>query len=567
MEAAIVWLVQTILGTLRIDKLDAWIRQAGLSDDIERLRCEVERVEAAVSAVRGRAAENEPLARSLARLTDLLYEADDVVDDLDYCRLQQQVQGVAWGDPARMHEAERVDEISRGGDANIPSSSGGNNWSKSRGDYDITEENDGKPVKAKFKHCQKTVKCGSDRGKSILNNHVKTEGCMNPRATDQPPNPTITCDATANAAPVVIGDLFSRKRRRDEELAQTTTANINLWHKADCFNRIQEITQQLQDILEDVSGVLKMHGSASITSSNDVCPTTSSLNQQKVYGRDSEMSTIIKMITSDKHEGVSVLPIVGIGGVGKTTLTQLVYNDPTVKEQFERKWLWVSNNFDEVRLTREMLDFICQESHEGINDFAKLQEILKVHMEFQSERFLLILDDVWDTLDDYLWNKLLSPMLSTRVKGNVIIITTRNFSVAQRIGTLEPVNLGALANDDFWLLFKSCAFGDENYEEHQTLGIIGHQIAEKLMGNPLAAGSAGELLRKQLTVDHWSTILKNECWKSLQLSRGIMSALKLSYDQLPYHLQQCSSYVSIFPYNHQFLGVGPHLDFTGICEV
>uniref|UniRef100_M8BEX7 Putative disease resistance protein RGA4 n=1 Tax=Aegilops tauschii TaxID=37682 RepID=M8BEX7_AEGTA len=565
-----------ILGTLRIDKLDAWIRQAGLADDIERLRREVERVEVAVSAVRGRAAANEPLARSLARLKDLLYEADEVVDDLDYCRLQQQVQGVAWGDPGRMHEAERVDERSRGGDANILGTSGGKKWSKAWCDFDITEENNGKPVKAKFKHCQNAVKCGSDRGTSILNNHVKSEGCKNPRGTDQPPNSSCICDATANAAPVVIGDLFSRKRRRDEELAQTTAANINLWHKADCFNRIQEITQQLQDILEDVSGVLKMHGSASITSSNDVCPTTSSLNQQKVYGRDSEMSTIIKMITSDKHEGVSVLPIVGIGGVGKTTLTQLVYNDPTVKEQFERKWLWVSNSFDEVRLTREMLDFISQESHEGINDFAKLQEILKVHMEFQSERFLLILDDVWDTLDDYLWNKLLSPMLSTRVKGNVIIITTRNFSVAQRIGTLEPVNLGALANDDFWLLFKSRAFGDENYEEHQTLGIIGHQIAEKLMGNPLAAGSAGELLRKQLTVDHWSnplaagsagellrkqltvdhwsTILKNECWKSLQLSRGIMSALKLSYDQLPYHLQQCCSYVSIFPYNHQFLG-------------
>ncbi|XP_073365127.1 disease resistance protein RGA2 [Aegilops tauschii subsp. strangulata] len=554
MEAAIVWLAQAILGTLRIDKLDAWIRQAGLADDIERLRREVERVEVAVSAVRGRAAANEPLARSLARLKDLLYEADEVVDDLDYCRLQQQVQGVAWGDPGRMHEAERVDERSRGGDANILGTSGGKKWSKAWCDFDITEENNGKPVKAKFKHCQNAVKCGSDRGTSILNNHVKSEGCKNPRGTDQPPNSSCICDATANAAPVVIGDLFSRKRRRDEELAQTTAANINLWHKADCFNRIQEITQQLQDILEDVSGVLKMHGSASITSSNDVCPTTSSLNQQKVYGRDSEMSTIIKMITSDKHEGVSVLPIVGIGGVGKTTLTQLVYNDPTVKEQFERKWLWVSNSFDEVRLTREMLDFISQESHEGINDFAKLQEILKVHMEFQSERFLLILDDVWDTLDDYLWNKLLSPMLSTRVKGNVIIITTRNFSVAQRIGTLEPVNLGALANDDFWLLFKSRAFGDENYEEHQTLGIIGHQIAEKLMGNPLAAGSAGELLRKQLTVDHWSTILKNECWKSLQLSRGIMSALKLSYDQLPYHLQQCCSYVSIFPYNHQFLG-------------
>lgn len=48
--------------------------------------------------------------------------------------------------------------------------------------------------------------------------------------------------------------------------------------------------------------------------------------------------------------------------------------------------------------------------------------------------------------------------------------------------------------------------------------------------------------------------MKNEHWKSLQLSRGIMRALKFSYDQLPYYLQQCFSYISIFPCNHQFLG-------------
>lgn len=281
---------------------------------------------------------------------------------------------------------------------------------------------------------------------------------------------------------------------------------------------------------------------------------TSSLNQQKIYGRDSEKNTIIKTITAEKHESISVLSIVGIGGVGKTALTQLIYNDPLVKEQFERIWLSVSNNLDEVRLTREILDFVSQERHEGIRSFAKLQEILQIHMEFHSKRFLLILDDVWENLDAYLWNKLLSPMMSSNVKGNVIVVTTRNFSVAKRIGTLEPINLCALANDDFWLLFKSCAFGDENYEGHQSLSIIGHQVAEKLMGNPLAAVSTGELLRKQLTIDHWSNILKNEHWKSLQLSRGIMSALKFSYDQLPYYLQQCFSYISIFPCNHQFLG-------------
>ncbi|KAM0914609.1 hypothetical protein ACQ4PT_011399 [Festuca glaucescens] len=88
MEAAIGWLADTILATLQIGKLGAWIHRAGLADDTEKLRCEVERVELLVRAVRSRAPGNAPPARSLALLRELLYEADDVVDDLDYCRLQ-----------------------------------------------------------------------------------------------------------------------------------------------------------------------------------------------------------------------------------------------------------------------------------------------------------------------------------------------------------------------------------------------------------------------------------------------------------------------------------------------
>jgi hypothetical protein len=93
MEAAIAWLVQTILATLLIDKLDAWIRQVGLADDVEKLKSEVERVEMVVGDVRGRAAGHRLLARSLARLKELLHDAEDVIDDLDYYRLQQQVLG------------------------------------------------------------------------------------------------------------------------------------------------------------------------------------------------------------------------------------------------------------------------------------------------------------------------------------------------------------------------------------------------------------------------------------------------------------------------------------------
>jgi MoxR-like ATPase len=92
-EGSILWLAQTILANLLLDKLDAWLRHVGLADETERLMSEVERVEMVVAAAKGRANGNRLLTRSLARLKELMYDADDMVDELDYYRLQHQVQG------------------------------------------------------------------------------------------------------------------------------------------------------------------------------------------------------------------------------------------------------------------------------------------------------------------------------------------------------------------------------------------------------------------------------------------------------------------------------------------
>ncbi|KAM0914610.1 hypothetical protein ACQ4PT_011400 [Festuca glaucescens] len=112
--AAIQWLVGTILGVLLMDKLDAWVRGVKLDDDVTKLKFEVERAELLIDDVRGRAGGNKPLARSLAHLKELLYDADDVVDELDYYRLQQQVEGVRSGEPEGMQGPDRVNEMSMG---------------------------------------------------------------------------------------------------------------------------------------------------------------------------------------------------------------------------------------------------------------------------------------------------------------------------------------------------------------------------------------------------------------------------------------------------------------------
>ena len=91
---AILWVAQTILETLQpASELDAWLHRVGLAGAIDELKSEVQRMETVVSGVAGRAVGNKPLACSLARVKELMYDADDVVDELDYCRLQQQVQG------------------------------------------------------------------------------------------------------------------------------------------------------------------------------------------------------------------------------------------------------------------------------------------------------------------------------------------------------------------------------------------------------------------------------------------------------------------------------------------
>uniref|UniRef100_A0A8R7QGV4 NB-ARC domain-containing protein n=1 Tax=Triticum urartu TaxID=4572 RepID=A0A8R7QGV4_TRIUA len=289
------------------------------------------------------------------------------------------------------------------------------------------------------------------------------------------------------------------------------------------------------------------------TTMSNPCRGTSSLVQGKVYGRAQEKSHIIELIKERKSDAeLTVLPIVGVAGVGKTTLAQLLYNDSDLESQFDlRIWIWVSSSFDETRVTREMLDFVSLGAHEGKCRFPKLPEVLKDHV--KSKRVLLILDDIWDDITDCQWSNLLAPFKANNAKGSMILVTTRILSVAKNRGTTGLINLDGLKNDDFWLMFKACAFGDENYEEQASLGELGRQIAKGLHGNPLAAQTAGTLLREHLTIDHWSNILKNEDWKSLQLSSGIMSALKLCYDQLPYNLQQCFSYCSIFPYSYHFL--------------
>ncbi|TVU14791.1 hypothetical protein EJB05_38284, partial [Eragrostis curvula] len=549
-EGAILWLAQTILESLFISgKLHEWIRQVGLADAIERLRFEIERIETVVAAVKGRAAGNKPLARSLARLRELMYDADDLVDELDYFRLQQQVEGGSTA--CANNEAEGMDldgaEIAVVGTSDNPNIPSTSKKRKNRCNYwdNFFEKRDdkGNISGAICRCCHALIKCGGNTGTNGLKKHLKNGKCLGTRPTvDRPPTPT--SDGAPNGTSDATLDSVIRKRIGIDE---ASTLNISRhgntchWNTADSCKRIHQITLELKGLRGDVTELLKDSVAPSgqyQSNTSDTQIRTTSLVPRKVYGRDAEKDYIIRVLTAAESDVIAVLPIVGIAGVGKTALAQLVYNDPEVESQFNRIWVCVSYNFNEVTLTREMFNLFPQETKEGnpkiqyrretISGLGKLQEILEAHVQCHS-------------------------LAKKKDKGNVILITTRDLSVAQRIGTEEPIKLGALEMDDFWSLYKSFALRDDNYVLHPSLNMIGAEIHKKLKGNPLALETAGQILRKPLNIEHWSSILKNEDWKSLQLRGGIMAALKLSYDQLPYNLQQCFLYCTIFPNNYKFL--------------
>jgi hypothetical protein len=93
LEPAIQWLVQSILASPLINEQAPWVREAGLAEEMEGLKSEIKRVQLVVSVIKGRALGNEPLAESLVELKELLYDADDAIDELDYRRLLQLDQG------------------------------------------------------------------------------------------------------------------------------------------------------------------------------------------------------------------------------------------------------------------------------------------------------------------------------------------------------------------------------------------------------------------------------------------------------------------------------------------
>ncbi|XP_074277659.1 putative disease resistance protein RGA4 [Silene latifolia] len=280
------------------------------------------------------------------------------------------------------------------------------------------------------------------------------------------------------------------------------------------------------------------------------------VDEQGLTGRDTDIAEITYLVRNPNNmiRDLTVIGIVGLAGLGKTSLSKRISKADEVKEYFNSQiiWLVVSHDFNLTDILNKMAENLFG-SASNMSD--NLSVVEKIKERLKGKMYLLVLDDVWNSTLD--WEPLRCALQEVGgSKGTCILTTSRTrnavakmesycYAEDDRMSIQEPFiyQLQGLGEEESWSLFEK-RVGHEHLATKEKQ-LIGKRMMLRCGGVPLAIRALGDMLRNQSLLK-WKDIERSEIWEK-EDKYGILPSLELSYLYLPdVYLKRCFSYCAIF---------------------
>ncbi|KAM3383327.1 hypothetical protein P3S68_008902 [Capsicum galapagoense] len=260
-----------------------------------------------------------------------------------------------------------------------------------------------------------------------------------------------------------------------------------------------------------------------------------------MVGRDDQRKQLVEDLARSYSGEPKVIPIVGMGGIGKTTLANKVYYDACIRSHFDVcAWATISQQHNVKEILLSLLRSTKVVTFD-MDDEAELANMLQKSL--KGKRYLIVLDDMWksEACDAV---RLCFP---SENKGSGILLTTRNTEVARDAGTENlSLQMDIMGPDESWNLFKSVAFANEalSYEFETN----GKKLAEKCHGLPLTIAVVAGLLKFKRAIEDWENVAKDvKSFVTNDPDERCSRVLGLSYNHLTSNLKTCLLHFGIFP--------------------
>ncbi|XP_057801508.1 putative late blight resistance protein homolog R1A-10 isoform X2 [Salvia miltiorrhiza] len=350
-------------------------------------------------------------------------------------------------------------------------------------------------------------------------------------------NSDMAASSSGLAPPDRVSD--DEKQEEEEEETECYRSSKHELQMERVMEEIALIAAQVKEIKDSSSSKGVERGGADTSAARSSSSTDPSIHKDSMVGFEDYVLDVKDRLCGEPSR-LQVIPICGMGGIGKTTLARNIYDDRLTMEKFDiRVWVTISQDYSAQRILSSLLESLKEYNTGGLGQ----SDDEKVHKILMGRRYLVVMDDMWS---GEAWD-VVRRVFPDDGNGSRVVLTTRLFEVASYPDPSNRLHEISLLNaEQSWNLLKHKVFADE--ECPSNLETIGEEIATSCKGLPLAiVVIAGLLSTVSKNPSSWQEIAEKVKSAKTTEHDQIEEILSLSYVELPQYLRSCFLYMATFP--------------------